>query len=575
MDRLITYRPLAVALIAVMLIVGCRGDDSDLIPSTTGQPTTPAPQSALPGLPSLPSLDQSTIITVAGVGPIGDGAPATSARLAFPMGLALDSAGNLFISDSIHQRVRRVDAESGVITTVAGFGEDGFSGDGGPAVDAKLSSPRALAVDRADNVFISDLYNQRVRRIDAATRVITTVAGTGKKGSGGDGGPATEAVFHSPVAVALDSGGNLFIADQLKVRVRRVDAVTEIITTVAGAGGLGFIGDGGPATKALLDLPSGVALDREGNLFIADWGYSSVRRVDALTGSITTVAGTGVQGSTGDGGPATSALMVHPTAVAVDRAGNLFIVDWDDSRVRRVDAVTGVITTVAGTGEDGFQGDGGPATNARLSFPQGVAVDIVGNLFISDWGNNRIRMVNTATGLISTIAGTGEEGSGGDGGPAVDAQLSYPQGVAVDKAGNLYFADTSSSRVRRVDSQTKVITTVAGTGEEGFEGDDGPATKASLSFPLGVALDEAGNLFIADQLNHRIRRVDAVTGVITTVAGNGEEGFGGDGEQASMALFNRPASVAVDQAGNLFISDPAGDRVRAVSAPSRSNEGGS
>ena len=198
MDRLITYRPLAVALIAVMLIVGCRGDDSDLIPSTTGQPTTPAPQSALPGLPSLPSLDQSTIITVAGVGPIGDGAPATSARLAFPMGLALDSAGNLFISDSIHQRVRRVDAESGVITTVAGFGEDGFSGDGGPAVDAKLSSPRALAVDRADNVFISDLYNQRVRRIDAATRVITTVAGTGKKGSGGDGGPATEAQLDSP-----------------------------------------------------------------------------------------------------------------------------------------------------------------------------------------------------------------------------------------------------------------------------------------------------------------------------------------------------------------------------------------
>ena len=510
------------------------------------------------------------ISTVAGTGEHGfrgDGGLATSARLSSPRGVAVDSAGNLFITELSNQRVRRVDVETGVITTVAGIGEGGFGGDGGPATRALLNTPTGVAVDGAGNLFIAEMSNRRVRRVAAETGVITTVAGTGQEGFGGDGGPAISAVLKSPSGLAIDGVGNLFIADQLNRRVRRVDAVTGVITTVAGAGGRGFIGDGGPATRALLNNPSGVVLDGEGNLFIADWGYSRVRRVDAVTGVITTVAGTDVEGFGGDGGPATRALLLRPTAVAMDGAGNLFIADWEESRIRQVDALTGVISTVAGTGEEGFRGDGGPASSAWLSFPQGVAVDGAGNLFISDWGNNRIRRVDAVTGVITTVAGTGEEGFQGDGGPATSALLSSPQGVAVDGAGNLFFADTRNGSIRRVDVQTGVITTVAGTGEDGFGGDGGLATRARLSFPLGVAVDGAGNLFIADQLNRRIRRVDGETGIITTVAGTGEEGFGGDGDQAAGALFNRPTAVAVDAAGNLFISDTGADRVRAVSAP--------
>jgi sugar lactone lactonase YvrE len=459
MDGLIKYRPLVVALITVMLIVGCRGDDSDLVSSKTGEPATPAPQSALPGLPSLPSLDKSTVITVAGVGPIGDGAPATSARLAFPMGLALDSAGNLFISDSIHQRVRRVDAESGVITTVAGFGEDGFSGDGGPAVNAKLSSPRAVAVDRAGNLFISDLYNHRVRRVDAATGVITTVAGTSKvgfffSGRGGDGDPAIEAQLDSPRGLVVDSAGNLFIAGGNDARVRRVDAVTGIITTVAGNGERGFGGDGGPASKALLSVPHGLTMDAAGNLFITDLGNQRVRRVDADTGIITTVAGNGERGFGGDGGPATSALLHTPSGVAVDAAGNLFIAELNNRRVRRVDAVTGVITTVAGTGEEGFRGDGGPATDAVLHSPVAVAIDSRGNLLIADQLKVRVRRVDALTGIITTVAGSGGLGFIGDGGPATKALLDLPSGVALDREGNLFIADWGYSRVRRVDALT-------------------------------------------------------------------------------------------------------------------------
>jgi sugar lactone lactonase YvrE len=470
------------------------------------------------------------ITTVAG-GFIGDGGPATSASLNGPLGVAVDASGNLFITDRLNHRVRRVDAATGIITTVAGDGGSGFSGDGGPATSASLSFPEGVAVDASGNLFIADAGNSRIGRVDAATGIITTVAGVGAGGFSGDGGPATSASLFFPEGVAVDALGNLFIADTSNNRVRRVDAATGIITTVAGDGASGFSGDGGPATSASLNSPRGVAVDASGNLFIADFSNDRVRRVDAVTGTITTVAG----GVFGDGGPATGASLNRPFEVAADGSGNLLIADFSNNRVRRVDAATGIITTVAGDGAFGFSGDGGPATSASLGFPSGVAVDSSGNLFIADFSNRRIRRVDAATGIITTVAGDGGSRFSGDGGPATSASFSSPRGVAVDASGNLFIAVRGNSRVRRVDAATGIITTVAGDGSLGFSGDGGPATSASLSSPSGVAVDASGNLFIADFSNSRIRRVDAATGIITTVAGNGSSGFSGDGGPATSA----------------------------------------
>ena len=333
------------------------------------------------------------------------------------------------------------------------------------------------------------------------------------------------------------------------------------------AGNPGARDDGIPATEALLFHPVDVAVDRSGNLYISDHWDHRIHRVDS-SGTFTTVAGTGDEGFGGDGGPADNAQLSWPTGVAVDRSGNLYIADMWNHRVRRVDS-SGTITTVAGTGGDaGFGGDGGPAVNAELRGPEGVAVDRSGNLYIADTWHHRVRRVDSA-GTITTVAGTGDEGFGGDGGPADNAQLSGPTGVAVDRSGNLYIADWKNHRVRRVDS-SGTITTVAGTGgDAGFGGDGGPADNAQLSWPKGVAVDRSGNLYIADTWNHRVRRVDSA-GIITTVAGE-SWGAGGDCGPAMTAGLRAPSGIAVDQVGRIVFADYSDRTVRrlSVTAPSR------
>ena len=443
-------------------------------------------------------------------------------------------------------------AAVGDITTVAG----GFIGDGDVATGASLNLPEGVAVDASGNLFIADRDNHRIRRMDGAPGVITTVAGNGNSGFSGDGGPATSASLNLPRSVAVDASGNLHIADRSNQRIRRVDGATGVITTVAGGGS--SLGDSGPATSASLNLPRGVAVDASGNLYIADRSNHRIRRVDDATGVITTVAGTGAVGFSSDGGPATSASLNSPRGVAVDASGNVYIADTNNHRIRRVDGATGVITTVAGDGTFGFSGDSDPATSASLGFPRGVAVDASGNLFIADTDNNRIRRVDGSTGVIITVAGGGF--GLGDGGPATSASLNSPWSVTVDASGNLLIADRDNHRIRRVDAVTSVITSVAG----GFIGDGGPATSASLSLPLGVPVDASGNLFIADTANHRIRRVDAATSVITTVAGTGTVGFSGDGGPATSASLGSPWRVTVDPSGILFIADSGNHRIRKV-----------
>lgn len=306
-------------------------------------------------------------------------------------------------------------AEPHIISSVAGTGTDGFAGDGGPAVSAHLDSPAGVAVAADGTLYIADQVNHRVRRIDAQTGVITTVAGDGTGGFGGDGGPATAAQLNWPADVALAADGSLYIADFLNQRVRRVDAQSGVISTVAGTGNPGFGGDGGPAVDAMLYGPDGLAFAPDGSLYIADVANNRVRKVDATTGVITTAAGgldsggPGIGGFSGDGDPAVRAELHQPRDVAFAADGSFYIADsWND-RVRKVDPA-GIITTVAGSNTRGFAGDGGPAVDAQLQRPSGVAVGRDGNLYIADSYNHRIRKLDTATGIIATVAGAGPPG---------------------------------------------------------------------------------------------------------------------------------------------------------------------
>jgi trimeric autotransporter adhesin len=469
-----------------------------------------------------------------------------------PSAVAPDGAGGFYVADNIHSVVCRV-SSTGAITVAAGNGSAGYSADGVRASATRLYTPSGVAVDSKGNLYIADRWNHRIRRVDAATGTITTVAGTGVAGAAGDAGPATSAQLNFPIGVAVDSYGTLYIGDSRNNRVRRVSP-TGTITTVAGTGTAGFSGDGGAGTAAALNFPAGVAVS--GNLvYVADASNNRVRRIDMSNGRITTVAGTGGAGFSGDGGHATSAALRFPLGVTVS-SGSIYIADSGNHRVRRV--ASGRITTYAGTGAAGFAGDGGHRTTAQLNFPVGVSMR--GNdLLIVDQNNRRVRSVNTRNDVVTTLAGNGTQGFSGERGPAVSAQLSQPTEFAWLN-GKLLIADGHNNVVRRLEADG-TLTTIAGTpGVPGAGGDGGPATAATLGFVTGLAVDGRGNLYIADW-GHRIRRVSP-TGVITTLAGNGVAGFGGDGGPASGAVLNRPSTLAFDPWGNLYVADTGNHRVR-------------
>lgn len=344
---------------------------------------------------------------------------------------------------------------------------------------------------------------------------------------------------------------------------------TSTITTIAGTGVAGDVGDGGPAVSAELRQPRDTAVAPDGSIAVVDTRNNRIRLI-AVDGTITALAGTGVGGSAGDGGPATEAELRLPHDVAYDAVGNLYIADANNHLVRKVD-LDGIITTVAGTGESGYNGDDIPAVTAQLRNPKSVVV-LGDYLYIVDSLNERIRRVDLATGLISTIAGSGKRGYGGDGGPALEAMFDIPQRIAADDEGNLYVADMNNNRIRKIDLATMTVSTVIGTGEQAYAGDGGPAVDASIAVPRGLTIDGRW-LYVADSGNHVIRRVNLVNGIVRTVAGTGVGGFSGDGGPAGEAQLTGPRGLSVDAAGRLIIADTFNNAIRLVDlAPPRDDE---
>jgi hypothetical protein len=457
------------------------------------------------------------------LGACGDGHAATSALLHRPQQVAWDSLnGALYIADTMDQKIRMVD-NTGTINLVAGNGHQAFAGDGAVATAAELDLPVGVSVDSSGNILVSDSGNQRVRLVTAATGLISTIAGGGM---GGDGGAATSATLAFPYNITEDSHGNLFFADTGNNRIRVVNMQTSpiviagvsipagAIATVAGTGAQGWTGDGAAATSATLNGPTSVSVDPSGNFFIADYGNLVIREVTAA-GVINTVAGNGNPCSPttavcGDGGAATSGNLTAPLTVITDANDNLYIADYYSHRIRKVTASTQFISTYAGTGAVGYFGNGGAATAARLSHPSSVTLDSLGNLYIADQWNFRIREVNASTGKIGLYALDGKTCLCGDGGPALNGSYWDPLEVSMDPSNNLFIGGGNANVVQRVDSITATWGTVAGNAADaligGFNGDGGLAVNATLA-NYGLVVDAGSNLYIADGGNNRIRTV--------------------------------------------------------------------
>jgi hypothetical protein len=508
-----------------------------------------------------------TITTIAGdnvCGYTGDGGKATLAELYGPAGVALDGLGNLYIAEYYNCVVRKVILSTGIISTYAGNHTCGYSGDGGNAGSAELSNLEGVATDTAGNVYMADTLNYVIRKVTKSTDKINTIAGNHTGGFSGDGGPALSAEMNQVFNLAVNGAGTtVTFADFYNQRIRQF-TVGGNINTVAGTGTAGFSGDGGAATSADLYYPEGVAVTSTGTVYVGDSNNYRIRKF-TVGNNISTVAGNGsgtVETQQNPEAPQ-AAVLQYPYGIVTDAANDIFVAERANCEVRELVHSSNLLTDFAGDGTCGFSGDTGKAASAELNQNYGVARDGAGNVYIADSNNYVIREVNAA-GTINTFAGKPQSGGfAGDGGPATSALFNIPYGVATDNKGSVYIADTYNHVVRKVTAGT--INTIAGIGtRNGYSGDGGPATAAMLYYPTAAAVDPAGNVFIADQSNCRIREVSAATGIITTVAGNGSCGFSGDGVATENGI-NTPQGVAVDANDNLFIGDTNDQLIRWVS----------
>jgi serine/threonine protein kinase, bacterial len=490
---------------------------------------------------------------------VGDGKPATSVILTLVDGIAVDREGNIYLSHRSKNRIRKITPD-GTITTIAGNGAAGFSGDGGPALEATLNFPAGLVVDAKQNLFIADRNNHRIRKV-SPDGIITTVAGTGVPNFGGDDGPAILAQFNLPSDIEIGPKGNLYISDRSNHRIRKMDR-DGIVTTVAGIGVEGFGGDFGPAKNAVLKFPFGISLDKQGNLYVADRGNNRVRKVDTK-GIITTIAGDSMHSFGGDYGPAAYSNLAYPTDVVADGEGNIYIADRNNNRIRKIDG-QGVITTMMGTGKTEFNGDNEIAPETSLHLPFALAILPNDKLVVVDRTHFRVRSIGLKNYSVATVAGNGKSLFKGDGGPGQGATLNTPSGIVIDSRNNILFADLQHHRIRKL-APDGIITTFAGNGREGNEGNGGPALSAALFMPSTLAIDHEDNLYVVHRLGNGwvIRKIDA-EGTITHFAGNGQQGSDGDGGPALEASFYTISDIATDKEGNVFISDSTSRSIRKI-----------
>jgi len=567
---------------------------------------------ALTGARQVVKIDNTGIIRlIAGTGLAGsggDGGPAKNAQLSNPTALAIDGLGNLYIADSQTNRIRKVSTD-GTISTFAGNGKAAFSGDGGPATAASLKSPSALAFDLNGNLLIADSGNHEVR-IVRADGTISAFAGSGTRSSGGDDGPATSAGLDTPSGVAVDATNNVYISDTYN-QVIRVVSPDGTIELFAGKGGAAYRGDGGDALKAYFSYPTQLSFDSQGNLYILDYGNDRIRRINTATGIINGYAGTGVRDASGDGGIARSAniaaqgifidykdnlliadgtnnrlrvvtptdgiidtiagvglVAYNPRGILVD-GNNVYFSDTNNHRVRRFNLLTGQIDLIAGNGYASFAGDGATALNASLNAPRGLAMDAQKNLYIADSANNRIRVI-TSDGNINTIAGDGTSATTGDGGLATVAQINNPYDIAIDTSGAVYIVERLGHVIRKA-TVGGSITTIAGTGVNDIpDSETGVALQQPLNYPQALAVEKSGSLLVADTNNSRVRRIQA-DGSISTVAGTADSDFYGDGGPAAAAALSAPTGLAVDAAGNIYITDTNNDAIRLITTDGNIN----
>jgi len=521
-----------------------------------------------------------TIATIVGTGSttyIGDGGLATNAALNAPTNFCVDNTGNIYIADQNNHRIRMVwnAASNGTYTqgniyTVAGIGSATYNGDGILATSSAVNSPGGVFVDSANNIYIADCNNRRIRKFVLGGN-ISSVAGTGGSGSTGDGGLATSALFILPQDVFKDSSNNIYVADWNGNRVRMFTEGGNI-STIAGNGTSTYNGDGILATSAQL-RPFGIYVDNSQNVYVAEWTNTNRIRRFQVGGNISTIAGNGTTTYTGDGNPAGVALLNNPRGNFRDSAGNTYFADTSNNRIRRIDATTGIITTIAGTGSAGYSGDGGLATAAMINAPYGVCLDSSGSVvYVAESNGHRIRKININTGIITTIAGTGTAGYSGDGGSATSAMINTPYGIWPNSSGDIYFADLNNARIRKVDINTGIITTVAGTGTVGYSGDGGPSASAKLNSPWGICIDNTGNIYIADTGNIRVRMIwnaasntTYTQGNIYTVAGNGGSSYSGEGGLATAASLGSLWGVCTDSAGKVYIAGYLTNSIRVFS----------
>ena len=504
-------------------------------------------------------VDTNPIITtIAGTGVAGysgDGGPATLATFRNPGMTVTDSASTIYVADTSNNVIRRIIGST--ISRYAGTGASGATGDGGLALSAKMAGPYGVALDSANFLYITDTSNCVVRYVNPTSGIINKLAGTYVAGFSGDGAAAASAELAYPTGITIDPDNNFYICDTGNSRIRRIDAATGFISTIAGNGTESYSGNGGPGWAAAMSSPRGVTSDANGNLYIADTNNNCIRFLNILTGILQTVAGQPPFG--GYGGNNTIALasrLSTPTQVAYDTTTQyLYIADEGNRRIRFMDTLAGVLYDYAGNGSPFSYGDSIPASNAVFGSIAGMTADLQNNIYVADGAGNIIRKIDAITGNISSVIGTGAAAFSGNGSLGLASAVSSPTTVVVDRSNNLIFCDTNNHRVRKYFSTTKIVTTIAGTGIADYSGDGGLATAARLNYPRALTVDTTGNIFIGDSSNYRIRRIDAQTGIITTYAGSGLPGIITPGISAKYVMIGLVTALTTDSTNTLYFND--------------------